>query len=455
MKLFEKFLMSINEAFDAKDEMRIRDIVSKSGGDESKQVSLATSMAKLITDPDKALRRADAADDAGLDDLAKIFKARAKQLGADVEDSDTKAEDKEEKAERRAVATKEIKKKPGKYEVGDYVRVTAKMILASEIELSDGKSWRYINPSSQGNRQVEVQSASRGRYGSYDPGSANIDRAYLEELGDEGIFYIKLDKATGTWLQGRATFPNGLEEQPYLVRMRTSSATTVGPELKILLDNKSKMNEFLYSEKFFIGDEDFIMDKKGKTGIEIVPGTYKIKSVDYELTVKKNQPVFYCAPEDKPKMEDAQVFFCAMSDLEKLDTKISLAQIEVVADWMTKQIGAEVTVRESYAGFKFNIPYFEIKGNKAPGYLSGYSASPFFTMAQAEEEIKKMQAESKDKKLPYSTENLTVTKPNYGGYYEISFKQLMDYAKLVGIEVKLRQFFETKRGAIAGKSFGF
>jgi hypothetical protein len=456
MKLFEKFLMSIDEAFDAKDEMRIRDIVSKSGGDESKQVSLATSMAKLITDKDKAQRRAEAAEDAGYDDLASIFKARAKQLGADIADDD-KAE-KEDKTELKAVATKEIKKKPGKLEVGDYARVTGDMVIAYNVEISDGKAWKYLTPTNTGNRRVDVASASRGggRRGSYSPGYANIDKTYLEDLGEEGAFYIKLEKATGTWLQGRTYWPNGIEDFPYLTRIRTSSAVQPGPELKIFEDFKSEINNLFYAEKFFIGDEDFIMDRTGKTGVEIVPGSYKIRSLDYKLSVKKKQPVFYCVPGDDPKMENASVFFCALSDLQKLDEKISDEQITVVAEWMSKQIGAEVTVKNtSYRGQQFVIPYFEVKGPKASGYLSGFSASPFFTRDQAQEEIERLQKESKNKKLPYSTANLVVATPSYGGNYEISFTQLMDYAKLVGIEVKLREFFEKKRGAIAGKAFGF
>jgi len=56
-------LRRLNEAFDEKDHKRIEDIVKKAGGDRDKEISLATTMAKVITDKNKAERRAEAAEE--------------------------------------------------------------------------------------------------------------------------------------------------------------------------------------------------------------------------------------------------------------------------------------------------------------------------------------------------------------------------------------------------------
>lgn len=67
IKTFLEFEAELNESYygntypEAKDKMRISDIVKKSNGDPEKQLSLARTQAKLIQDGSKALRRARAA----------------------------------------------------------------------------------------------------------------------------------------------------------------------------------------------------------------------------------------------------------------------------------------------------------------------------------------------------------------------------------------------------------
>lgn len=76
--------------YDAKDEMRINDIVKKSNDVEAKKVSLASQMAKAITDKSKALRRYMAALDilGAADKVTAIFKQRANELGVVMESAD-------------------------------------------------------------------------------------------------------------------------------------------------------------------------------------------------------------------------------------------------------------------------------------------------------------------------------------------------------------------------------
>jgi len=76
-----KLILEISD-YDSKDEKRIKDLFAKSKGDDAKLLQLAKSMAKKITDPEKAVRRGNAAKTI-IDEpkLTNIFHDRAKELG--------------------------------------------------------------------------------------------------------------------------------------------------------------------------------------------------------------------------------------------------------------------------------------------------------------------------------------------------------------------------------------
>jgi hypothetical protein len=79
--VFEELVAEKNPAeIELKDEMRINDIIRKSGGDRSKAEALARTMASRITDRYKALRRSKAAYSLGHSNLAQIFSDRTKEL---------------------------------------------------------------------------------------------------------------------------------------------------------------------------------------------------------------------------------------------------------------------------------------------------------------------------------------------------------------------------------------
>jgi len=63
-----------------KDFARVTRIAAKAGGDKAKGAQIASTMAKSITDPDKAIRRARAAEEEGLPEIAKVFKDRHAEL---------------------------------------------------------------------------------------------------------------------------------------------------------------------------------------------------------------------------------------------------------------------------------------------------------------------------------------------------------------------------------------
>jgi replicative DNA helicase len=81
LMIFEQFIEEKNTTeVELKDEMRINDIIRKSGGDKTKAEALARTMASRITDYYKAVRRAKAARSLGHANLADIFNDRTKEL---------------------------------------------------------------------------------------------------------------------------------------------------------------------------------------------------------------------------------------------------------------------------------------------------------------------------------------------------------------------------------------
>jgi len=66
-----KYFNELDATF--KDVNRIRDIVEKAPEDKEKQIKLATTMKKLIGDPEKMYRRYQAAKKQGLDYIADVF----------------------------------------------------------------------------------------------------------------------------------------------------------------------------------------------------------------------------------------------------------------------------------------------------------------------------------------------------------------------------------------------
>lgn len=74
----------VNE--DAKDEMRVNDIITKSNGNAAKEENLAFNMAKAITDKSKAMRRYEAADKllGKTHIVTVVFARRAAELGNNV-----------------------------------------------------------------------------------------------------------------------------------------------------------------------------------------------------------------------------------------------------------------------------------------------------------------------------------------------------------------------------------
>jgi len=80
IKMRAKF---VNEGYGQKDYVRMEDIKTKANGDHDKEISLATTQAKIIQDAGKAQARAEAAEKVfgARSDISQIFHDRAVELG--------------------------------------------------------------------------------------------------------------------------------------------------------------------------------------------------------------------------------------------------------------------------------------------------------------------------------------------------------------------------------------
>ena len=130
-------LESLFEAYEQKDQQRIEDIVTKSGGDINKAESLAKSMAAKITDYEKAKRRAEAAQDF-MPKIAPIFYERAKELGGEVSNPSPL------KTPSVIPSTPKERAVAKKLEIGDIIKITADMIMNGDVGISNGANWLFI-----------------------------------------------------------------------------------------------------------------------------------------------------------------------------------------------------------------------------------------------------------------------------------------------------------------------
>jgi hypothetical protein len=189
--LFEKWLLTeaeraqalkeLNEAFDPKDEMRIRDIITKARGKKDTELSLARTMAHMIKDEAKAVRRAEAAEHLGQNEMANIFYARANELAggspsepAIEEPTSAYSEEPTEEPAPKPRIVVQPRPKPNQRKPGDYFKISAKMILdGDKVGLSDGKAWRAGAKKKEqvatwatltGLREVEVEAAWRSLF---------------------------------------------------------------------------------------------------------------------------------------------------------------------------------------------------------------------------------------------------------------------------------------------------
>jgi len=468
MKMNSESLERLFEAYETKDEQRINDILSKTSGDLTKAKSLAVSMANKITDYEKAKRRAEAAHDYA-PELEDIFLDRAKELKGDTPNAAPITKPAEVTITPKAQAV--VKKSA----VGDLFRVTGKNVRDDDFMISNGKRWMYIVSDSSTSCLFDIPSGpayNGGSSGSYSPSgrskrsrpapsssasAVSIGRRVLDLIGDDTILYFRATKISGTWIEGKIVYTSLISTpDAFLVRIKPAAITKNESILSELENDKlfSKLQS-----KFFKGDEDFIMSVDGNAVKDFSPGAYVVQQYNIGLSEKKGELVVVMTPKGQSLDTDSDLICAKLNSLEGLTDKPSKEQSGSIADWLSKELGATVNVGRKQWGSAdvnqtdyFHIPWFNVKSSKKDGYLSNFEKSPFFTKEDAQKEIEYQQKLAETKKLPYATDNMVINQP---GFYDVPLSQLLEYAKLVGIDIKLTSFFEKKRGDIKARQFGF
>jgi len=465
MKMNSESLERLFEAYETKDEQRINDILSKTSGDLTKAKSLAVSMANKITDYEKAKRRAEAAHDYA-PELEDIFLDRAKALKGDTPNAAPITKPAEVTITPKAQAV--VKKSA----VGDLFRVTGKNVRDDDFMISNGKRWMYIVSDSSTSCAFDIpagpafvpsssygRSSRNGRSRPSQTASASavsIGSSVLDLIGDDTILYFRATKVSGTWIEGKVVYTSLITTpDASLVRIKPTAVTKNESILSEIENDKA----FTKSSKFFKGDEDFLKSVDGNSVKDFSPGTYVVQQYNIGLSEKEGEIMVVMTPKGQSLDTKSDLICAKLNSLEKVTEKPSKEQSGSIADWLSKELGATVKVGRKQWGAAdenqtdyFHIPWFSVSSVKKSGYLSNFEKSPFFTNEEAENEIAYQKKLAETKKLPYATDNMTISQ---GGFYDVPLSQLLEYAKLVGIDIKLTSFFEKKRGDIKAREFGF
>lgn len=290
------------------------------------------------------------------------------------------------------------------------------------------------------NNTSDLSSAySRGKWSSYRPRVA--------EKIEGGGFYMKITESGRSWLVGKIMYTNGFTELPPSaeeVRFRTIYAETPTDELKIFEKNSSDIASYMNKVFFIEGDEPGIMNNVGEKAVGISESEYVIRSLNFKLTDLYDEPVFVLVS----KTNSNKTFSLKLSDLDKLTKELSTEQREVVAEWFSKQLDANVTVY----GTQFQIDHFNVRSNSGDAFPASFQAGPFINTKQAEDFIKSLKSE---KHTLFNPTNLKV-EPVTASYSKsnLSLEQLIAFSKAQGIEITMKQLLTLKRGATTAKKFG-
>jgi hypothetical protein len=442
---------TINEATEEKDIKRIGDIIVKADGDETKMKVLATTMAKLIQDKDKAMRRAEAAEQllGAQNPLSPIFYDKAKELGATVPtnaeiEKQAREEKKEDDAKQLApedpVTLTKIDKKKGNQIF---------LVPLTKIRNTVG----YYGEITKWNNKKGISKTVTGW---------DFYNSYYKKTSDPRFMYMKVDKVGFLWVEGTLEYSNCTIDESRIrknqrVRVRierdleSREIKTIlqpGPELKIFQSNEKEIAKAMERKYYIDGREGFLMNVTGESAREIAEGEYEITSLNFELSESYKEPVFTMY--NRKVREENGLCWIKMSDLGKLTEELGKEQLEVIAEWFSKEIGAMVIYQPGYNYGAFKIPTVKVIADKGK-FLQDFSAGPFLSVDQAEEYIDSLKKSGKN--LTFDVNTLRISKDSYN-HVSLSLEQLIQYATLVGIKVTIKDLLKVKRGNITAKKFG-
>jgi hypothetical protein len=260
-----------------------------------------------------------------------------------------------------------------------------------------------------------------------------------------GGFYMKITESGRSWLVGKVLYTNGFSEMPdssKVYRFRTTYAETPTTEWKIIEKNGDEIRDYLYKTFFIEGDEPGIMNNIGEKAVGLTESEYTVKSLNFKLTDLYDEPVFVLFS----KNNSSKNFSIKMSDLSSLTKELSNEQREVVAEWFSKELKADVVVN----GTSFQIEQYKVVANSGDDFPSSFSAGPFISKEQADNFIEKLKEE---KTTLFKTASLRVDTDRWSKT-NLNLEQLINFSKALGINITMKQLLTMKRGASTGKKFG-
>jgi hypothetical protein len=260
-----------------------------------------------------------------------------------------------------------------------------------------------------------------------------------------GSMYMEITESGKMWLIGKILFVNCTGEvETGMVRIHTDYAEKPTSEFKILQDNQDVIKGWMGKSFYLEGDEDGILSVKGDTK-KVSEGEYIVKSMNFKLTDLFEEPVFFVVP--KGSIDVTKGFSVKLSVIDKLPSSLSKEQLEVINDWISKQIGTDVTFESgifSIATFSINAQRDEKKGLK-----KYFSAGPFATIKDAEDVLEEI------KKLKFSHFDVSTLKVSRDySMVQFTLEEIVSFCRANGVDVSIKKLMELKKGAVTGKRYG-
>lgn len=257
-----------------------------------------------------------------------------------------------------------------------------------------------------------------------------------------GYYYMKVEKSSSKFVEGTILYTNGLKSN-YIgskTRFLYKDAAKSGKELALFQSNDKEIKEILSKVVFVEGDEPQLMTHDGKTPSDLREGEYRAASLNFDLSLQKNDPVivFYLRTNNNIS------FSIKMSDIPKLLTQLTDSQKEEVAKWIGGKLGMECEYKKSWD--EYNVYYYKLTRSKADGWLTSSSYGPFVSKEQAEKYKELLENE----KMSTNIREYNIEK----AYEDIKLEALLKFCNNNGISVKMKDVLTHTRGAATGRDFG-
>lgn len=308
---------------------------------------------------------------------------------------------------------------------------------------------------------IKLESKDRLGYEEYHRWSTYYPKQ-VEKAKDGGVLFAKITQSGKQWLYADVLYTNCLFNPVKKIKLPTSAALTPGKLYKIF-ENKEKDIKDSMGKTFYLdGTEAGITNIEGGKVENFKEGEYFINSLNFTLSESQSKPVFCLflkisgssgrrRGSDLDANEKAPAISIPLDELGNLTKELSKEQQEVIAGVLAKKLGTSVEYieNEGYAFEKIKIS--ATKGGNSEFPFHG-EFGPFMNKHQAEIILKQLQA------LPETlwdknTLEITFEKERWSRT-TFTLEQVITYAKKLGIEIKMKDLLQQKRGAVLGKNLG-